>query len=185
MKRPVHRHSADGISGDTQVEIHVPYTTAHITDYLESQSTIKLHLQRTAFVFFQNKKRLSSKFLSSLKPFNLVFWVLKVMKIRLSVVGFWLHFPESIPLPFLAASAGGRAPSHQHLEFQSQHGGAHTYRGMVGLSSSGKLQKLLLAKMHVGLRAGTHCLFLGLGVIKQNHSGTSFLIKYFQTIKNF
>ena len=56
MKRHVHRHSADGISGDTQVEIHVPYTTAHITDYLESESTIKLHLQRAAFVLFQNKK---------------------------------------------------------------------------------------------------------------------------------
>ena len=146
MNRQVHRHSADGISGDIQVEIHVPYTIAHITRYLESQSTIRLHLQRAAFVLFQNKKGLSSKFLSSLKPFNLVFWVLKVMKIRLSVVGFWLHFPESTPLPFLAASAGGRALSHQHLEFQSQHGGAHTYRGMVGLSSSGKLAETSAGK---------------------------------------
>ena len=60
----------------------------------------------------------------------------------------------------------------------------HT-EGWLAFLPQENLQKLLPAKMHVGLRAETYCLFLGLGVIKQNHSGTSFLIKYFQTIKNF
>ena len=134
---------------------------------------------------FQNKKGLSSKFLSSLKPFNLVFWVLKVMKIRLSVVGFWLHFPESTPLPFLAAPQEGGHPATNTWSSRVNTGVLTQTEGWLAFPPQENLQKLLPAKMHVGLRAGTHCFFLGLGVIKQNHSGTSFLIKYFQTIKTF